>query len=319
MYSSLSREFIAHNHLDDSHYDQLRMKFSKLSLERRASVKNRILEKWNEAMFFPLPDVSVIESTQSAVKSVPSVCTISFEEDLSRLPYKHIDDLTTKGLNIRLDSLMSHLKTVAEKEKVSPKTIATYLLKLCSQKERDFSSSKLCKEIITKGNYSTICSTLCCDKAAFLMDSLEIGKLKYIKLRRILLTEGFKLPGYNRLAIHRANICLISDIHLVKRDYPIGVGISYRLLLTNTIDRILSYTNYVNYPVEVRISDGLDGSGCHRLYQQVMPHPDLTTKNILLFGFKVIHINSADGKFNMEESCSKFTLFFPPYRNSCPS
>ena len=26
-----------------------------------------------------------------------------------------------------------------------------------------------------------------------------------------------------------------------------------------------------------------------------MPHPDLTTKNILLFGFKVTHINSADG------------------------
>ena len=91
-------------------------------------------------MFFPLPDVSVIESTQIAVKFVPSVCIISFEEDLSRLPYKHIDDLTTKGLNIRLDSLMLHLKTVAEKETVSPKTIATYLLMLCSQKERDFSS-----------------------------------------------------------------------------------------------------------------------------------------------------------------------------------
>ena len=26
-----------------------------------------------------------------------------------------------------------------------------------------------------------------------------------------------------------------------------------------------------------------------RIYQQVMPHPDLTTKNILLFGFRVIH------------------------------
>ena len=31
------------------------------------------------------------------------------------------------------------------------------------------------------------------------MGSLEIGKLKYIELRRNLITEGFKLPGYNRL------------------------------------------------------------------------------------------------------------------------
>ena len=46
-----SREFIAHYHLDDSHYDQLRMKFSKLSLERKAPVKDRNLEKWNQAMF----------------------------------------------------------------------------------------------------------------------------------------------------------------------------------------------------------------------------------------------------------------------------
>ena len=126
------------------------------------------------------------------------------------------------------------------------------------------------------------------------MDSLGIGMLKYIELRRILLNEGFKLQGYNR-GNSSANICLVSDIHLVKTDYPFGVGISYRLLIANTIDRFLSHTNYVNYPVKVRISDGLDGSGCHRLYQQVMLHSDLTTKNTLLFGFKVIHINSADG------------------------
>ena len=106
-YSNLSREFIAHYHLDDSHYDQLRMKFSKLSLERRASVKNRNLEKWNEAMFFPLPNVSEIESTQSAVKSVPSVCTIAFEEDFSRLPYKHIEDLKALNISFRFINVTS--------------------------------------------------------------------------------------------------------------------------------------------------------------------------------------------------------------------
>ena len=128
-----------------------------------------------------------------------------------------------------------------------------------------------------------------------MIDSLEIGKTKYIELRRILLTEGFKLPGYNRLAIHRSNICLTAEVHLPKRDNPVNVGISYRKLLTSTVDGILSNTCQVLCPVDIRISNGLDGSGCHRKYQQAMPHPDLTTKNILLFCFKVLPINSEDG------------------------
>ena len=150
-------------------------------------------------------------SHDAKVESLPSQTTTTFQKDLNSVPYKHIDDLTTKGLKSRLDSLMSHLKTVAEKELVSPKIIASYLLMLCSQKEHGFTSSKVCKEIISKGNYSPICSTLPYDKAAYLMDFLEIGKLKYIELRRILLSEGLKLPGYNSLDIHRASICLVND------------------------------------------------------------------------------------------------------------
>ena len=80
------------------------------------------------------------------------------------------------------------------------------------------------KGIISKGNYSPICSTLSYDKAAYLMDTLEIDKLKYIELRRTLLSKGFKLPAYNSLVIHRASICFVNNIHLVKRDYPIGVA-----------------------------------------------------------------------------------------------
>ena len=45
------------------------------------------------------------------------------------------------------------------------------------------------------------------------------------------------------------------------------------------------------------MSDGLDGSGCHRIYQQVGPNPDLSTKNFLLFGFKVNSI------LNCENNC----------------
>ena len=87
-------------------------------------------------------------------------------------------DLTTKALRNLLSSLKSHLDTVAQKAGVSPKTLATYLLLLCSKEDLDFSSAKVRKEIINKGNYSHIHPQLSLDKSAFLIDSLEIGKSK---------------------------------------------------------------------------------------------------------------------------------------------
>ena len=78
---------------------------------------------------------------------------------------------------------------------------------LCSQGEYDFDSAKFCKEIIAKGSFGPVCNELTCDKAAFLMDLLEIGKKKYIDLRRLLLSDAdVQLPGYNRLATHRSQI-----------------------------------------------------------------------------------------------------------------
>ena len=107
-------------------------------------------------------------------------------------------------------------------------------------------------------------------------------------MRRVLLAESINLPGYNRVALHRSQICLADDIHLVERDYTIGIGISYKKLLTQTINRIaLNIAIHDSeQPLKVRISDGLDGLGSHRVYQQVTSHPDVTTKKIILFGFK---------------------------------
>ena len=108
----------------------------------------------------------------------PKLCstsTISFEEDLNITKRKAIGDLTTKALRNRLFSLKSHRYTVAQNEGVSPKTLATYLLLLCSNEDLNFTSAKVYKEIINKENYSHICPQLAQDKSAFLIDSLEIG------------------------------------------------------------------------------------------------------------------------------------------------
>ena len=88
------------------------------------------------------------------------------------------------------------------------------------------------KEILGKGNFSPLCSQLTIDKAAFLLDSLEIGKIKYLELRRTLLSENFTLPGYNKVAAHRSRINLIDEVRLITRDHTVGVGISYHKLLT---------------------------------------------------------------------------------------
>ena len=137
-----------------------------------------------------------------------STSTISFEEDLNITKRKAIGDLTTKELRNRLCSLKSPVDTVAQNEGVSPKTLATCLLLLCSNEDLDFSSAKVCKEIINKGNYPHFCPQLALDKSAFLIDSLEIGKYKYLELRRTLLPDNLKLPGYNRVAVHRAQVNL---------------------------------------------------------------------------------------------------------------
>ena len=51
----------------------------------------------------------------------------------------------------------------------------------------------------------------------------------------------------------------------------------------------------------IKVSDGLDGSGCNCLYQQVCPNPDLSTKNFLLFGFKINSILNKEGSLMWKE------------------
>ena len=53
------------------------------------------------------------------------------------------------------------------------------------------------------------------------------------------------------------------------------------------------------------LSDGLDGSGSHKIYNQVQNHPDLSTKSFLLLAFKVIWL-----KDSLENTL---------WTNSCPN
>ena len=114
-----------------------------------------------------------------------------------------------------------------------------YLLRLYSLEDHDISTANVTKEIIKTGKFGQTDNNLSLDSTAFLLDSLEIGKSKYIGLRRILVTEFFILPGYNRVALHSRQLSLADEMHVVEKDYPIGNGISHRRLLAHTVDIII--------------------------------------------------------------------------------
>ena len=113
-------------------------------------------------------------------------------------------------------------------------------------------------EITNKGNYSHICPQLSRDKSAFLIDSLEIGKSKYLELRRTLLSDNLKLPEYNKVGVQRAQVNLVDEVRLIHREFPIGVGISYTRLLSHTVERIVMNLNVDNqdFPLKVKIPMG---------------------------------------------------------------
>ncbi|KAI6653932.1 hypothetical protein LOD99_3108 [Oopsacas minuta] len=273
--TSLASSFIVLNNLEETEHDTVRRKFSTLREDRREYLKRADITTWNAIPFHtPLkhPRLSTGYQCSDKVMVIGSVSssqsTSVFEEDFSKPTRKPLRELSTKGLRSRLSSLLTHLEKVAVQENVSSKELSCYLMMLCSQTEYDFTTTKFCKEIIAKGSFGPVCNKLTCDKAAFLMDSLEIGKKKYIDLRRLLLSD-VQLPGYNRLATYRSQICLTNDIFSVDREHRVGIAVSYKKLLTHTVNRILTASaNEIpsaSNPKRIRISDGLDGSGSHRV------------------------------------------------------
>ena len=267
--------------------------------ERMVYSKEKDLATWNSLYFASTstdPPIRMNHHSNEdlSMDQLPtSESTVEFTENFNRKSLKHISQVRNKALRNRLANLMSHIEAVAQHESVSPKMISMYLVRLYSLDDYDISTANVTKELIQTGKFGQTHNKLSLDSSAFLFDSLEIGKSKYIDLRRILLSESFNLPGYNCVALHRRQISLVDEMHFVERDYPIGIGISYHKLLTHTINRIILNISIPDFklPLKVRISDGLDGSGSHRIYQQAAPHPDITTKNFLLFAFKVLTIS----------------------------
>ena len=199
---------------------------------------------------------------------------------------KHKLDITTESLTKQLSILIDHINFIAKRESVDAKKIATLSLEILAQREYDRKTTKVCKEIISTGTFAPSNCILVFDKAAALIDILEIGKRKYTQLRLICKPEGFIVPTYRKVSLYRHQVALSNDIEIVKNinNYPIGVAMNYSKILSFTTERLIEVIGPIqetHFPLNIEIADGLDGSGSHKVYNQVNSHIGFSTKSFI--------------------------------------
>ena len=109
------------------------------------------------------------------------------------------------------------------------------------------------------------------DKAILLLDLLEIGRRKYTPLRQTLLPENINFPSYSKVEDLRNELVSRNLVQLYPDPHePIGVQSPCFSQVKKTLERIFTTLNPLNdeeFPLTFHIADGLDGSGCHTLYQ----------------------------------------------------
>ena len=133
-----------------------------------------------------------------------------------------------------------------------------------------------------------------------LLDLLENGKRKYTDFRLLCKQEGLIFPQYVKLAEYRSDIVLSNELVYLQKAVSgnIGIAISYRSILRQTISRLVQTIPHIDaskYPLTFKVSDGLDGSGCYNKYNQLQDNTNITTKNFILFGFKLLELEDSSG------------------------
>ena len=207
------------------------------------------------------------------------------------------------------------MKSIAGVEEVQPKIIASLCLQLLANEDKDYATSEVCKEIVQQGTFREKSITLTDIKSSFLLDFLSIGKLKYRELRRFLKAERVILSSYDKLSIFRQESHLVNEMKYLYKDPAASVGIflPYQSLVSHSLQQLVEVEkelHHAQYPLIAKLSDGLDGSGSHRIYNQKQMHPDLTTKNFLLYAFKIIWLKDSFGNTLWTNPCpnSPFAL-----------
>ena len=201
-----SAEFVSNFQLPESEFHTIFRKFRELKSDRDTFLKRNDLATWESMLFFSC-------SIESPPKRRLYEDRTIFAAEISNDFRKPLSQLTNKGLKIRLASLLNLIETLALKEGVDSKTIASYGLQLVSCSQRDFTTASYCREIISEGSFGWASQRFPIDKSAFLLDQLQIGKSKYIVLRKLLKSENIIIPPY--LDVSRYN-CKLNKLQLLQ-------------------------------------------------------------------------------------------------------
>ena len=288
-----SEQIVREFQIPETELPFIRSKLIHFKNNKRDFVKRGDITTWEEMHFTdnPHPTSMVLKKRQSSDSLTESMHQVVFEIDQSLEIRTPLLKLQFKQLRRRLDSVLSHIKSLAELEEVC--------LQLIANEEKDYATINVCKEIVEKVTYLEHNSMLCERNSSFLLDFLSMGKVKYRELRRFLKGDNVYLSSYNKVAKFRQESCLVNEMQYFHRDFetPIGIYIPYRLLVAQTIRQIVEIEaiDTANYPLKAKLVDGLDGSGSHTIYNQMRNHPDITTKSFLLFAFKIIWLQDSFG------------------------
>ena len=112
----------------------------------------------------------------------------------------------------RIDSVLSHFKSLVGLEEVSQKVSGSLCLQLIANEEKDYATINMCKEIVEKGTNVKHNSILCERNSSFLLDFLSIGKVKYIELRQFSKEDNVYVSSYNKVAKFCQESCLVNEM-----------------------------------------------------------------------------------------------------------
>ena len=208
---------------------------------------------------------------------------------------KSLFSVSLQQQRTRLSFILEQLKEVAAIENSCPVVIAALSLQLLANEEDNRQVALVAKQIVANGGFSNLNDKVVpLDKALFVLDLVGVGRRIYTQLRQTLIPKSIIFPSYSKVADLRNILISRPSIHLYPDTIqPIGVYTSYFLQVKKTLERILSTINLPaseEFLLTFRIADGLDGSGCHNIYNQ--QHTNTNTKNFIQFCFKPISIHT---------------------------
>ena len=195
-----------------------------------------------------------------------------------------------KQVRTRLQSVLTHRKSIAEIEGVTSKTITSLCLQLIANESKYSSIIEVCKKIVESGTWRKHNTQLLERKSSFLLDSLywnfKVPGTTFFKGEQVFISS------YNKVTKFREDSCLVNELWYFDKAIcsPVGIYHSYQSIALQTISQIIETERLqdANYPLIAELSDGLDGSGSHTIYTTKCEI--IQIKNVLLFAFKAIRL-----------------------------